>query len=281
MYRIKKHHNRNHYLHVGDNLWVRNPGVAGVPYIDINELIRVDDYPLILRNELVNNRMKYPWIDSEQFIFEDAVIVSDGHDFDEHHSKVARLPPSVAIFAVNGALAKWREKRRNPNFYIINNPYNEAMHYLPRSTFVKCIASVRTNYEFLHRYSGTKYRYYPVSDTKYCGTDPKDCSYRIDDYRNPVCAAINILHKFGVKRLLLAFCDEVFGEERPGSVIAESGKFYYPQHLKANALIDGNLFWLSRNNGCTITQTTAGPKLKTATYITQEEIPKFFQGKRG
>ena len=279
MYRIKKHNNRNHYLHVGDDLWVRNPGIAGTPYVDINSFTQVTEYPTILRNELVNNRMKYPWVDSENFKCEQAVIVSDGYDFERDHAGIAALPSSVSIFAVNGGLAKRKDKKRNPNFYVINNPYPEAMHYLPKSSFVKCIASARTNYEFLQKYNGIRYRYFPVCDNRYCGTDCNDCAYRIDDYRNPICAAINLLHRFGVKKLVLAFCDEVFEDERPGSLKGENGKSYYPQQLKANALIDGNLYWLAKNNTCKIAQVTAGPKLKAATYIPLEDIAQFFQGK--
>lgn len=279
MYRIKKHANRNQYLHVGDNLWVRNPGVAGVPFADINHLTSTADYPTILRNELVNERMKYPWIDTENVRCEKAVIVSDGFDFEAHHDKLAELPRDVEIFAVNGALAKWKSKKRNPGFYVLNNPYEEAMYYLPKSGLVKCIASSRANYEFLQKYPGTKYRYSPVVDSNYCGIDSRGWLYRIDDYRNPVCAAINLLHRFGVKKLALAFCDEVFEEQRPGSVVGESGRSHYPQHLTANKLIEGNLYWLSKNNGCKVAQNTAGPKLKAATYIPLEDMARFFLGK--
>lgn len=278
VYRIKNHTSRNQYLHVGNDLWVRNPGNTGVQYLDLNSLTPIEDYSTILRNELVNSRLKYPWIDSENINCDMAVIVSDGHDFAEQHALIAALPPSVAIFAVNGALNKWRQTR-NPNYYVVNNPYAEALHYLPQKAFPTCISSARTNHEFLQRYRGTKYSYYPVCDEKYCGTDAKGCVWRVDDYRNPVCAAINLLHRFGVRKLLLAFCDEVYDEERPGCLKSESGKFYYEQHLVANALIDGNLFWLAKNNKCVTAQATQGPKLKAATYIKVEEAMQFFLGK--
>jgi hypothetical protein len=278
MYRIKKHKNRNQYLHVGHEVWVRDPGVYGVPYIDINNLTQKQDHPILLRNEMVNSKMKYPWISSEKYKIEMAVIVSDGYDFDKH-PQIANLPPNVEIFAVNGALAKWQKGIRQPNFYVVNNPYKEAIYYLPGTTFVKCIASARTNYEFLQKYQGMCCRYYPVGGNEYCGLDAKDCGYRIDDYRNPVCATINLLHKFGVKKLALMFCDEVFDDQRPGSEKSDNGKSYYPQHLKANAVIDGNLYWLNKNNNCKVVQNTVGPKLKTATYITLEDLSKFFQGK--
>ena len=279
MYRIKKHTNRNHYLHVGDNLWVRNPGIAGVPYADINNLTNAIDYSTLLRNELVNDRMKYPWIDTEKIQSEKAVIVSDGFDFKQRHNLIGDLPRDVNIFAINGALIKWSCKKRNPSFYVINNPYKEAMHYLPQSNFVKCIASSRTNYEFLQKYGGNKYRYCSAADGHYCGIDSKDCLYRIDDYRNPICGVINLLHYFGVKKLMLAFCDEVFADERPGSIKGDDGKFYYPQHVQANNLIDGNLFWLKKNRGCDVAQNVVGLKLKTATYIPLEDMAQFFQGK--
>jgi hypothetical protein len=279
LYRIKKHANRNHYLHVGDNLWVRNPGIAGVPYTDLNQLTGPSDYPVMLQNEMVNERMKYPWVDSEILRSEKAVIISDGSQFAEQHELIAGLPKDVDIFAVNGALINWKSKKRNPSFYVINNPYAQALHYLPKTNFVKCIASTRTNYEFLQRYNGNKYRYCPTNDNRYCGIDSKDCMYRVDDYRNPICAAINLLYRFGVKKLAIVFCDEVFADERPGSILGENGKSYYPQHLTANNLIDGNLYWLKKNNGCKVVQNTVGPKLKAATYIPVEDMAQFFQGK--
>ncbi len=278
MYRIKKHNNRNQYLHVGDDLWVRNPGIAGVPFIDINNLTSPDDYPIFLRNEQINNRMKYPWVDTENIVSEKAVIISDGFDFEKHHSKIADLPRSINIFAVNGALNKWQAKKRNPNFYVVNNPYPEAMSNLS-SSVVKCIASAKTNCDFLQKYRGAKCRYCPAIDGQYCGVGNKECKYRIDDYRNPICAAINLLHRFGVKTLMLVFCDEAFADERPASVKSDDGMSYYPQHQKANNLIDGNLYWLMKNNGCRVAQNCVGPKLKTATYIPLEDINQFFQGK--
>lgn len=279
LHRIKKHANRNQYLHVGDDLWVRNPWASNVPYTDINSLTEVTDYSTLLRNELVNDRMKYPWIDSENIRSEKAIIISDGFDFEEKHIELAKMLSNVNVFVINGALIKWKSKTKQPNYYIINNPYKQAMYYLPKSTSVKCIASARTNYEFLQKYNGQKYKYYPVGDSRYCGLDSKDCTYRIDDYRNAICGAINLLGKFGVKKLMLAFCDEVFDDVRPGSIMGDNGKSYYPQQLKANNLIDGNLYWLSKSNGCKVVQNTAGPKLKTATHISLEETMNFFQEK--
>lgn len=278
MYRIKKHANKNQYLHVGDELWVRNPGIAGVPFHDINNLLSAADYPLMLQNEQWSLRAKYPWIDTENIIATKAVIVSDGFNFEKGHEQVAALPKDVLIFAVNGALSKWTAKR-TPNFYVLNNPYSEAQNYLPRTTTTKCITSTRSNSEFLKRYTGAKFRYCPANDPRYCGIDNKDCKYKIDDYRNPVCASINLLYRFGVQKLALMFCDDVFEDERPASVQSEDGKWYYPQHLTANKLIDGNLYWLGKNNGCKVVQHCAGPKLKAATYIPLEELSRFFQGK--
>jgi hypothetical protein len=279
VYRLKKHANKNQYLHVGDDLWVRNPGVSGVPYKDINRLLSTADYPLILKNEQWSMRAKYPWIDTENLSVNKAVIVSDGFDFESGHEQIAALPKDVLIFAVNGSLSKWKSTKRSPNFYVVNNPYSEAQSYLPRSTTTKCIASTRANSEFLKGYTGMKYRYCPSSDAWYCGVENRDCKYKIDDYRNPVCAAINLLHKFGVQKLALAFCDEAFDEQRQGSEQSEDGKWYYPQHLTANKLIDGNLYWLSQNNGCKTVQHSVGPKLKVATYIPLEDLSRFFQGK--
>ena len=279
MYRLKKHSNKNQYLHVGDDLWIRNPGISGVPFLDINNLLPSSDYPTMLKNEQWSMRAKYPWIDTENIVARKAVIVSDGFGFEAGHDQIANLPKDVLIFAVNGALSKWESTKRTPNFYVINNPYSESQNYLPRSTGTKCIASTRTNSEFMAAYSGAKFRYCPSSDGRYCGVENHDCKYKIDDYRNPVCASINLLHRFGVQKLALAFCDEVFEDERPASLQSEDGKWYYPQHLIVNKLIDGNLYWLNKNNGCKTVQHLTGPKLKVAEYIPLENMSRFFQGK--
>jgi len=87
---------------------------------------------------------------------------------------------------------------------VINNPYKEAMNYMsPKNAlyFPACIASTRTYHEFVKRYLGNLYLYEPTPETNF-GTRKEGHRYFIDDYRNPICAAIGIAYQFGVKKLM-------------------------------------------------------------------------------
>ena len=89
------------------------------------------------------------------------------------------------------------------NYYVVNNPYQECLYYYPQivRSWPKCIASIRTNPNFLEVYQGLLYIYSPTNGQGFSGVQI-DTPYSIDDYRNPVCAAINLSYKFKVKKLL-------------------------------------------------------------------------------
>lgn len=279
--RIKKHSNGNQYLLTPQNKWVRNFAITTVaPYVDINRTIDPKDHLLFLKNEVENGFKRYPWIDSETLYHEKAVIVSDGYDFKKRHKLLATLPKDVAVFGVNGALAKWELTARSINYYVVNNPYGKCVHYLPKRGRAqpKCIASPRTNHQFLDNYRGIKYRYYPVNETTYTTSGLKEARWQVDDYRNPICACIGLAYQFGVESLLLLCCDDVFENERPGAVQLENGLWMYPQHEIAHGLIDGNLYWLKRrpHYDIRIGACSSGPRYANAEYIDEDSILSFF-----
>ncbi|MCX7020075.1 MAG: hypothetical protein NTY46_14015, partial [Candidatus Sumerlaeota bacterium] len=74
--------------------------------------------------------------------------------------------------------------------------------------FPRCIASTRTCREFIKRYKGHIYKYTPVPQENY-GYSKQNILYKIDDYRNPICASIGLTYRFNVKKLLLFCCDEL------------------------------------------------------------------------
>lgn len=278
--RIKKHQNKNQYICTPQNMWVRNFTLQNVPYIDLNETIKKDDYPIFLNNEIQNSFKKYPWIHTEKFLHSDAIIVSDGFKFSENHKILAKLPKSVSIIGVNGALSKWENANRNINYYVVNNPYKECMRFLPRNKRIlpTCIASQRTNYQFLEYYNGIKFRYYPVNEKTYSTKGMKETQWQIDDYRNPICAAIGLAFRFGVQKLLLLNCDDVFETERPGANMIENGMWIYPQHEVAHGLIDANLYWLKSQDymDVIIGNCSSGPKFTNALNIEANKILEFF-----
>lgn len=279
MKRIKKHSNKNEYLLTDEGMWVRNFTKNLVPYLDLNKTIQEKDHFVYLNNEYNNSRARYAWIDSERFFHNKVVIVSDGYGFKEKQKLIEKLPQDVTVIGVHGALAKW-ESPRSMNYYVVNNPYQECMAYLPRGrrSLPKCIASTRTNHEFLAAYRGMKYRYVPVSEAGYNGMK-NSVEYHIDDYRNPICAAIGLAYQFGVDTLMLLCCDNAFSDEQPGAEKLHNGMYIYPPQKIAHGLIDGCLYWLShRPHGqVAIADHSSGPLYENAAYIQEDNIMSFLQ----
>lgn len=282
---FKSHKSKNKYLHSKlGNVFVRDFRPTNVAALDINDKFAKHDYNVFLNNELENKRKKHPIIDSEKFVHEKIVIVSDGCDSDKKQDFLATLPKDVTIIAVNGVLAKWKlvgnlhpdKLKKSINYYVVNNPYEECLLNLPKkhSYFPRCIASIRTNYEFINNYRGITYFYEPVSNTYYSGSS-RFSDYQIDDYRNPICAAIGLSYRFGVKKLLLYCCDDVFKQHKAGSEEV-NGYYVYPQQIIGQSIIDANLYWL-KQAGIEIADHSSGLKYEHATYINLNEIVDFFK----
>lgn len=280
--RIKKTTDGNQYLLTKHGKWVRNFYKQSVPFVDINNTIDSKDHFTFLKNEVQNSLRKYTWIDSEHFRNPNIVIVSDGYDFSRKHRLLADLPKNVTIIGVNGALAKW-DLNRSMSYYVANNPFKECTRYLPKrnKSLPKCIASARTNLDFLENYNGTKLKYYPVNESGYSTLGIKEVSWQVDDYRNPICAAIGLAYRFGVEKLLLLCCDDAFKDERPGAMLLENNLWIYPQQELAHGLIDGNLYWLRDQpyKEVLIGDCSSGLRYENASYISEDNIKSFWDEK--
>ena len=281
MKRIKKVKNGNEYALTDEDVWVRNFTKDSVPYVDLNETINSTDCKLFTKNEIDNSCQKITWIDSEYINENNIIIVSDGYNFKEKHKLLNSIPKDVCIIGVNGSLYRWENASRNINYYVVNNPYSECLKYLPKRYRVlpKCIASPRTNSEFIKNYKGTKYKYYPVNEKSYNTLGSREARWQIDDYRNPICAAIGLAYKFNVVNLLLLFCDDSFESERAGSVQLENKLWTYPQQKIANSIIDANLYWLKNQKyqEVNIGNCSNGYNLENAQNIKEEDIISFFR----
>lgn len=278
--RIKKTQDGNQYLLTKQGMWVRNFCKNTVPYVDINKTIATDDHFVFLKNEVQNSLKKSTWVDSERFHVSKVVIVSDGYDFKRKHKLLADLPKDVAIMGVNGSLAKWELNNRAISYYVVNNPYQECVRYLPRGTKIppKCLASARTSHEFMDNYRGAKLKYYPVNELSYSTLGIKEVTWQIDDYRNPICAAIGLAYRFGAEKLMLFCCDDAFIDERPGAVQLENKLWIYPQQEIAHGLIDANLYWFKTQpyKEVSIGDCSSGPRYENATYIEEDKIVSFW-----
>lgn len=278
---IKKHHNKNQYLLTKQGYWVRDFTQSVYPS-DINKLITEGEYQKLVANELKNNSMNIARIDVEHVKTPNVVIVSDGYKFQEKKALLKKLPRNTTVIGVNRSLANWSPDLRM-DFFLVNNPFKECMTYFPTmSYFPRCIASSRTYPDFIRRYKasrGVVYQYVPTSNENYGGI----CEgvYNIDDYRNPVCAAIGMAYQWGVEKLMLFCCDEAFEGIRPGSVVVDVHKdlWMYPQHEINHSLIDANLYWLQRQefHNVKVGNFSEGLEYANAPYIHEDDLEGFFK----
>lgn len=278
--RIKKH-KRNEFV-LAQDVWVRNPYVKSEP-IDINDMSR-DDISLLMQNEIEN--MKSRSIDSDDLLshaIKNAIICSDGYEWKERQKILASIPSKKAhVIGINGSLNKWNmvgdlsEKKRIMFAYLTNNPYRECISYLPKKHryFPPLIASTRTNPEFISKYLERPRFYIPTKDLNYSGI-PRDGCFFLDDYRNPLCAAISYCVRMGVSRIVLLCCDEAFTEDRPGSERMKNGFYQYPQQIKSQKIVDAQFYWM-KSKGVKIADCSSGIEYENAAYINPEDMSSFF-----
>lgn len=276
--RIKKIQNNQYLKTKSYNYWIRNY-VNSTNYIDINNLVSEADHFLLLQNEFFNNRKKYSWIDSENFYYQKAIIVSDGYDFEKVTEYLDQITTkdNICLISVNGSLRKWKSTR-SPTYYVVNNPYEECISFLPKTnrSLPRCIASNRTNYLFLENYNGLKYRYTPVGESKLCFNNQNNESlYQIDDYRNPVCAAIGLCYRFHVNKILFLCCDDVFTDNKSGSISLGNGFYCYQAQDMSMEIIDSYAYWTK--NKILFKHYCNWKKMSNVEYIDIGEILNFIK----
>jgi hypothetical protein len=237
--------NSNEYLKIG-NYWIRNFGGDSVKPVDLNKLHAESEIQLIIDNEINNSKLRHPVIDPETINGRDVLIVSDGYGF-ENHKLFDKVRNDVCIIAVNHAARFW-ESARFPNFLLINNPTDGAMSCLPTRAFPRLLASRRTYTKFLQSYNNIIYFYDPVPQEEYSSPIFKENQTMVDDYRNPVCAAIALAHKYRLGNIYLASCSSAYTESRFGTNEIEDGLHQYPQQKLGDDIIDANLFWYKFSN---------------------------------
>jgi hypothetical protein len=283
---IKKHVSGNEYINAS-GVWVRNFTSPCLSPLQLTGLFPKEDYDVVLKNEEMNkNRLM---VSDEKIVLKRAVIVSDGYDFEKRHLFLASLPKDIAIFAVNKAYRKWMlmnqrlpaDQKRTINAFVVNNPYQACANLMSgkeNKYYPTCLASLRTNWNFLKAYPGQSYCYCPTREKGF-GIS-KEENYTVDDYRNPICAAIGLAYRFGIEKLLLLCCDDAFERKRESSVQLKNGLHTYPQQLKSHEIIDANLYWLKqqKDREVKIASYSSGPECVNANYIKRtEDVFDFFE----
>lgn len=280
---IKKHPSGNEYIYSGD-VWIRNLTKRVISPIQYDCLFSSSDFSLVVKNQEANKN--WPKISDEDIRFEKIVIVSDGYQFEQRHQVISQMPKQVAILAINKALKKWKlldpsvQNKRTINAYVFNNPYDESNYFQPSESnyYPVCIASIRSNHNFLKKYKGNIYTYCPTPENGF-GVKSSEMYY-IDDYRNPMCAAIGLAKQFGVKKLMMLCCDDSFVEKRTPAIQLDNGLWSFEQHLKVHKMNDAIFWWLKQNadRKIEIADYSSGPEYKNATYIRgDEEAIDFFK----
>ena len=270
---------KNKYILSKEGVWVRDL-CSTSKNIDINNLYSKEK-SIWLNNEFSNlkkSRLDFPPIQHENII-----ICSDGFGWEEKQKILATIPYNlVKVIGTNGSLAKWNmvgskaEVKRAMSFYVVNNPYKECVSYLPKkhNYYPDLVASLRSNTDFVSQYKGEIFFYKPSEDMDY-SSPPNILNLRLDDYRNPICAAISLAYRLGAKKILLFCCDDAFEDERPNSIKMENGLFQYPQQIMSQNIIDQQLYWL-RKNEIEIFDHSNGIKYNNAEYIKQDDMFSFF-----
>jgi hypothetical protein len=218
-----------------------------------------------------------------QIEIENLIICSDGYGWKERQKVLASLSNKlVKTIGVNGSLAKWEmvgektDVKRTMTFYLVNNPYEECIGYLPRRHryYPNLIASTKTNPRFVKEYDNQPIFYRSSQDLNYSGVGQDECM-RLDDYRNPICAALSFGWKSRAKRIVLLCCDESFEDDRPGSVKMKNGLYQYPQQIMCQRIIDRQIFWLKKA-GVEVLDCSSGIEYENAGYINLENLNSFF-----
>jgi hypothetical protein len=260
---------------------VRNPFVDAEA-VDINSM-GGHEIKEFLENETKNMHVSGLQLDNlSRVSMENVVICSDGFGWQERQLALGKLDKRIRIVGVNGSLAKWRmvgdkaEVKKSMAFYLVNNPYSECMGYLPRTHryYPNLVASTKTFPEFVKQYGSEPFFYKATKDLNYSGASA-DVSLSLDDYRNPVCAAISFALKLGARRIVLFCCDESFGEDRPNAVKMKNGLYQYPTQIMCQKVIDKQLYWV-RKAGIRVADCSSGIDYENAEYIDTDGLESFF-----
>lgn len=275
---IKIHKNKNEYFLTDDKIWVRNFAKSNAKPIDINNFYSESEIKILLENELRNQEIKTFDFSSEVKENKKILIISDGYGFENSFNWIDKVPSDVKIIANYGACRRWNSKRL-PNYMVMNNPFEDALIYLPEKVFPILLTSSRTNHNFIKRYINAIIKYYPTPDVNYESPASHDSSVHIDEYRSSLAASIAIAYKMGCEKLCIAYPINAYDKERPGTEkIEDTELFFYPQQRIARNIIDANIFWYKlAKNKINICYTGIKNSLQFANYIEPDIIKNIYE----
>ena len=154
---IIKTKNKNKYI-LDNKIYIRDFTNDSCIPVDLNELANSIDQDIFIEYEMNNFLKKYSEFEISNY--EKIIIVNSGFDFKNKQTILSKVDKKVCIIAVNDTLSNWTLLNkisgvdRSINYYVVNNPYEECINFLPKNHnyYPKCIASTRTNSDFLKFY---------------------------------------------------------------------------------------------------------------------------------
>ena len=274
-FRIDK--SRNEYINVGP-YWIRNFAKLSVNPVDINNLYEEDEIKTLIENEIANSKLNSPNLLEENFKFRNVLIISDGYGFEDHKEVLDGVGDDLCVICIRNAARYW-QAYKFPDFLLVQNPFDNVFSQMPEKNYPKLIASRRAKTQFMISYKNISYLYDPVCELRYQSPYAKASKLFIDEYRNPICAAIGCAHHFGAKNIFMAYCSDAYKEQRPGAEEISEGLFAYPQQILANKIINANLFWQKFSDlSCQIYYTGVKNSFTFAKYLQKEDFKKTLIG---
>lgn len=264
----RKYKNNEYLLTDLSKIWVRNFISSGNP-VDINNMYKSSEIERVISNEIKNQSL--PITELEETDFENVLIVSDGYDFLKVQNLIEEMRGDFKIICVNKSLKKWKISKK-VDYYVINNPYEDSLLFLPSKYYPPCITSVRTHHEFLKKYRGLIYRYFPTPNEKFS----LNFQGKIDDYRNPISAAVALTSGYNLRKLALFACDDSFSTNKAGAILATETLYCYPHQLVIREIVENQISWIVKNNPNVQVGHYSSMNYKNAERLTQQKLIDFF-----
>lgn len=232
------------------------------------------DIKELTNNEIMIKSLNIPSIDKEIIRTEKIAIISSGTDIENCRNIIKKLiNKKYFLLGVNDIL----NKGIFPNYYINCDTTNYCIRHIPKKARIlpQLIVSSKSCAEFvkLYKSKGSVYYYIPTMNSKY--NLKNKSSYTIDDYRDPICAAINFASRWSTDIVLIS-PQNFFKEMKDGMEKIDDNKYIYPQQKISHYFADSLCYWAKEEGGCDISVVSTGMKYENANNLSIEQAEELY-----
>jgi len=274
--KVWEHPNKNDYVLVDPNIWVRNFTKHVSAATDLNNLYNENEFELLLKNEMAASFFNVPYLSDVLTTNKNAIILNNGYGYKESKELIESLErDKYYIICLNNTFKMWSNNKRRPDLFIVNNPYPDCLSQIPQNTEgTQCICSTRTNMNFYESYKGYILKYASTSNNNFVSGKIPATVTKLDEYRNPVCSAIHFCWLNKIKNILFVGCTVGTNDEREGT--QKYGEFYkLPSQIQSDKIIDAMLMWYKvGNKDATLCSYGKTGSFKFSTELDYEDLKK-------